>query len=134
MGTTQLEECAVSPNRAGPQDRDTAFSSPREEGCWAKADVPSDVRQMLQATREAQLWLRTPERGPKGEATEKEPQHDTGSGVSGRRPLSLGWQAPETPLWTCGPEGQGGFSGCAPRGPAVFSAGIPTGPQHGLKE
>lgn len=71
MDTTQIEECAVSPNSTGSQDRDTEFSSPREEGCWAKADVLSDVRQMLQAIREAQIWLRTQERGSKGEATEK---------------------------------------------------------------
>lgn len=70
MDATQLEECVVSPNRACSQDRDTEFSSPREQGCWAKADVLSDVRQMLQATREAQIWLRTQERESKGEAME----------------------------------------------------------------
>lgn len=69
LQTTQLEEWAVPLDRALSREHDTELSFPREEGCsekWKMEDVLSDVRQMRQATKEAQSWLRTSKRlGPR---------------------------------------------------------------------
>ena len=52
-------------DRALSREHDIELSFPRQEGCsekWKMEDVLSDVRQMLQATKAAQSWLRTSKR------------------------------------------------------------------------
>lgn len=108
-------------NRALSREHDIELSFPREEGCgekWKMEDVLSDVRQMRQATKEAQSWLRTSKRlGPREGDSKETQQRRTAKGETqhhmagdpGCCPISLGWWVPETALWTCRPEDHRGF-------------------------